>query len=347
MRSGIAAALLAALLFGVTTPLAKQLLMGSQPLLIAGLLYLGSGIGLSALILLSERGRFALRLPRKDHPWLAAAVAFGGVLGPALLMFGLSRADAATASLLLNLEAAFTALIAWVVFQEATGPRVVFGFVLIFLGSITLFWPATIARTQDVAALAVIVGACLCWAIDNNLTRRVSGGDARAIAAVKGLAAGATNVGLAFALRSTLPQAAHLWFALALGFLGYGVSLVLFIVALRSLGTARTGAYFATAPFIGGAVAILMYGDALGWPFWIAAALMAAGVWLHLTERHDHEHFHEPVLHTHAHTHDAHHQHEHDAGWDGSEPHVHLHRHAPMRHRHPHFPDLHHRHTHR
>jgi hypothetical protein len=182
--------------------------------------------------------------------------------------------------------------------------------------------------------------------VDNNLTRKISAGDARAIAAVKGLVAGATNVGLAFALQATLPPAGKLGSALVLGFLGYGMSLVLFILSLRNLGTARTGAYFATAPFIGSAVAIAMYGQPIGWPFWIAAITMAFGVWLHLTEDHEHEHAHEPLVHSHAHSHDAHHQHEHAAGWDGSEPHVHEHHHEPLRHRHPHFPDIHHQHTH-
>jgi len=347
LKSAISSALLSAALFGVTTPLAKHLLTGADPILIAGLLYLGSGIGLSAITLLRARGRFVLRLSREDWPWLAAAIAFGGVLGPALLMLGLSRAHAAVASLLLNLEAAFTALIAWMLFHEATSPRVVLGFGVILAGSVALFWPTTIGGQKDWTAMMAIAGACLCWGIDNNLTRRVSGGNAPAIAALKGLAAGITNVAAALVLQARLPDAALLASALVLGFLGYGLSLVLFIVALRNLGTARTSAYFATAPFIGGALAIVMYRDAMGWPFWIAAACMAAGVWLHLTEQHEHEHVHEPLLHTHAHWHDLHHQHEHPDGWDGMEPHVHEHYHAPIRHSHPHFPDLHHRHTHR
>src|SRR5262249_4351158 len=160
---------------------------------------------------------------------------------------------------------------------------------------------------------------------DNNLTRRISAGDARGIAAVKGLAAGVTNVGLALALGAALPAADKVWSASVLGFFGYGMSLVLFITALRNLGTARTGAYFATAPFIGSAVSILMYGQPMGWPFWIAAVCMMLGVWLHLTEDHEHEHVHEPLVHSHAHTYDAHHQHDHENGWEGSEPHVHEH----------------------
>jgi drug/metabolite transporter (DMT)-like permease len=344
--SGAGAALCSALLFGVTTPLAKQLLTGANPLLIAGLLYAGSGLGLTLLILIQDRARFSLGLARPDRPWLAAAVLSGGVLAPALLMFGLSHADAAAASLLLNLEAVFTAVMAWVFFREATSRRVVWGFALIFAGSLALVWPTSVAGNQSSMALAAIAAACAFWALDNNLTRRISAGDARAIAAAKGLVAGATNVGLAFALGATLPPMGKVWSSLVLGFIGYGMSLVLFIYSLRNLGTARTGAYFATAPFIGSAVAILLYGQPVGWPFWMAAACMAIGVWLHLTEDHEHEHVHEPLVHSHAHSHDAHHQHEHEVGWDSSEPHVHEHRHEPLLHRHPHFPDIHHQHLH-
>jgi drug/metabolite transporter (DMT)-like permease len=344
--SGPGAALLSALLFGITTPLAKHLLTGTNPLLIAGLLYAGSGVGVALLMLIQRRGHFSLGLARSDRPWLITAVVFGGIAGPALLMFGLARADAAAASLLLNLEAVFTAVIAWLFFREATSRRVVCGFALIFLGGLALVWPTSVSGTQSLVALAEIAGACACWAIDNNLTRRISGGDARGIAAVKGLGAGTTNVGLALALQATLPGPGRLWSVLLLGFLGYGMSLVLFIVALRNLGTARTGAYFATAPFLGSAVSILMYGQAIGWPFWIAAFCMAVGVWLHLTEDHEHEHVHEALVHSHPHSHDTHHQHEHAADWDGREPHLHEHRHEPLRHRHPHFPDIHHQHTH-
>jgi len=344
--SGTGAALLSALLFGITTPLAKQLLTGAHPLLIAGLLYAGSGLGLTLLVLIQDRGRFSLGLARSDIPWLTAAVVFGGIIAPALLMFGLAQADAAAASLLLNLEAVFTAVMAWLFFREATSRRIVWGFVAIFVGSLALVWPARLGAHQNPWALAAIAAACLCWAVDNNLTRKISGGDARAIAAAKGLAAGATNVALALVLHAGFPSAGKLGFALLLGFLGYGMSLVLFIFSLRNLGTARTGAYFATAPFIGSALAIALYGQVIGWPFWIAAVCMAAGVWLHLTEDHEHEHTHEPLVHSHSHTHDPHHQHEHGSDWDGSEPHVHEHRHEPLRHRHPHFPDIHHQHTH-
>lgn len=344
--SGSAAALASALLFGVTTPVAKQLLTDSNPLLIAGLLYAGSGVGLTAMMLVQDRGHFTLGLAQRDRPWLMGAIAAGGVLAPALLMFGLSRADAAAASLLLNLEAVFTAVFAWIVFREATSRRVMLGFAAIFAGSLSLVWPSSLTPQQSPIALAAIAAACVCWAVDNNLTRKISAGDARGIAAVKGLAAGTTNIGAALLFHAALPSSSRLGATLLLGFMGYGMSLVLFIFALRNLGTARTGAYFATAPFIGSAVAIILYGQAVGWPFWVAAGCMATGVWLHLTEDHEHDHAHETLVHSHSHSHDSHHQHEHPAGSRTSEPHVHEHTHEPMRHRHPHFPDIHHQHTH-
>jgi drug/metabolite transporter (DMT)-like permease len=188
--------------------------------------------------------------------------------------------------------------------------------------------------------------ACVCWAIDNNLTRKVSASDALLIAGSKGLIAGLVNCTLAFILGATFPAAVTTATIMALGLAGYGVSLVLFVVALRGLGTARTGAYFSTAPFIGAVLALALLGESVDAVFWFASALMGLGVWLHLTETHDHEHTHEPLAHSHAHRHDEHHQHEHDFAWDGREPHTHHHIHSVVTHKHPHFPDLHHRHAH-
>lgn len=343
----VAAALGAAALFGASTPIAKALVAGVHPVVLAGLLYLGSGVGLLAF-----RARAWLRpggtgLVRGDWPWLAGAIAFGGVLGPVLLMWGLARTSGASASLLLNLEAVLTAVIAWVVFRENADRRIVLGMGLIVAGGVVLGWPREGAEAGSAAGALLVAGACLCWAIDNNLTRRVSGGDATFIAGAKGLVAGAANLALGLTLGGVLPTPAPLATALLVGLLGYGLSLVLFVLALRGLGTARTGAYFSTAPFIGAAVAIGAFGETPAVAFWIAAGLMGAGVWIHLTERHEHEHTHEPLEHAHTHVHDEHHRHEHDFVWDGREPHAHLHRHAAITHSHPHYPDLHHRHRHR
>jgi len=261
-------------------------------------------------------------------------------------MVGLTRADAATASLLLNLEAVFTAVLAWFVFREATSRRVILGFVAIFLGGLLLAWPGQVLSSGRSLGLLSVAAACLCWGLDNNLTRKISAADSRVIAGIKGLVAGTTNTALAVGLGAKFPTPPYLAGTLVLGFVGYGVSLVLFIVALRHLGTARTGAYFSTAPFIGTAIAVVLYGQPITASFWLAAALMGMGVWLHVTEHHEHVHVHEPLTHSHSHEHDEHHQHEHGEEWDGSEPHAHEHRHEPLRHHHPHFPDIHHQHRH-
>ena len=343
----ILAALGAALLFGASTPFAKQLAGDIAPILLAGLLYLGSGIGLWLVRLIRDRGFAAPGLPARDWPWLLGAIASGGVLGPVLLMTGLTHTSAADASLLLNLESVLTAVLAWVVFRENADRRIVLGMLFIVAGGLLLAWPRH-GDTHSSSALGslAVAGACLCWAVDNNLTRKVSAADAVFIAGTKGLVAGLTNLALAMALGATLPAWPRMAQAMSVGLAGYGVSLVLFVLALRGLGSARTGAYFSTAPFIGAVIAIAGFHESSTMAFWLAAALMGVGVWLHLTERHEHLHTHEPLDHTHRHVHDEHHRHAHDFPWDGVEPHSHPHRHAPITHSHPHFPDVHHQHSH-
>lgn len=267
------------------------------------------------------------------------------MVAPALLMWGLISVPGATASLLLNLEGVFTALIAWFVLRENFDARIALGMGFIVTAGLLLSWDQSAGLALPPSAVAVI-GACLCWAIDNNLTRKVSASDAAQIASIKGLVAGGSNLALGILMGGTLPSPLHAAGAATVGLLGYGVSLMLFVWSLRNLGTARTGAYFSVAPFAGALIAILFFGERPGPWFWAAAGLMAAGVWLHLTERHRHEHTHEPMRHAHRHVHDEHHQHEHDFAWDGNEPHSHEHVHAPITHLHPHYPDLHHRHRH-
>jgi drug/metabolite transporter (DMT)-like permease len=283
-------------------------------------------------------------LQRRDIPWLSGAVLFGGVLGPVLLMLGLARTPASSASLLLNLESVLTALMAWFVFRENVDFRVFLGMVAIVAGGVLLSWTqAPVGLPWGAIAIA---GACACWAIDNNLTRVVSAGDPVQIAAIKGGIAGTINIAAALATGHHFPDALRLASAGAIGFIGYGISLVAFVLALRHLGAARTGAYFSTAPFVGAALSLLLLREAPSVSFWVAGSLMALGVWLHVSERHEHEHEHEALTHEHLHTHDEHHQHIHDFDWDGGEPHAHLHTHAPLQHSHPHYPDLHHRHGH-
>ncbi len=279
------AALGAATLFGASTPLAKTLLRDLPPVLLAGLLYLGSGLGLALIRLVRDGGWRSPPLTRSEWLWLLLAIVFGGVLGPVLLMLGLSRTPAATASLLLNLEAVLTALIAWIVFRENANRRIVLGFILIVAGAALLALPAPSQHLGSGHGALLIAGACLCWALDNNFTCRVSASDALFIAGLKGWVAGIVNTAIAVALGARLPSGPSVALALGVGLFGYGISLVLFVLALRGVGSARTGAYFSTAPFIGAAIAILAFGDHASGPFWVAAVLMGAGVWLHLTER--------------------------------------------------------------
>lgn len=343
----VAPAILAALLFGASTPLAKWLGSDLSPMLLAGLLYLGSGFGLALVLWVRRRrvptaSRFAI--PRTDLPWLAGAVLAGGMIGPALLMTGLQSTDGASASLLLNLEGVFTALLAWVVFKENAEKRVVLGMAAIVAGGFLLAWQSGPVHFSYGSLL--IAGACLAWAIDNNLTRRVSANDAIVLACIKGLCAGACNTALALAAGASLPALGSLVAFVVVGFAGYGVSLALFVVALRTLGTARTGAYFSVAPLFGVSISFAIWPEVPPWTFWTAAGLMSIGVWLHLRERHGHVHAHEALEHEHVHEHDEHHEHAHAHPVDPATRHSHPHRHAALSHRHAHYPDIHHRHSH-
>jgi len=341
-QPGVAAALAAAALFGAATPFAKLLLGTVDPWLLAGLLYLGSGLGLTLYRRL--RHAPAAHLPRKERPWLAGAILAGGIIGPVLLMFGLMGMAASGAALLLNAESVFTALLAWFAFKENVDRRIALGMLAIVAGAVVLSVPTSVRLAGLWPALAIL-GACFAWGVDNNLTRRVSLTDATWIASVKGWVSGLVNLGLAFALGAPLPVLPDLAAALVIGFLSYGVSLSLFVVGLRHLGTARTGAYFSVAPFFGAMLAVLM-GEPVTLPLLAAGALMALGTWLHLTERHEHRHMHEEMLHSHEHSHDEHHLHEHDYLVSPGTRHSHPHRHEPLIHAHPHFPDAHHRHGH-
>jgi drug/metabolite transporter (DMT)-like permease len=343
---GVVAALAAAALFGASTPLAKLLLTHVSPWLLAALLYLGSGIGLW----LVRRVRHAppVCLERNGWGWLAGAIIAGGIIGPVLLLFGLSAMPASGASLLLNAEGVLTALLAWFAFKENFDRRIALGMFAIITGAIVLSWPGEAHFAGAWPALAVL-GACLAWAIDNNLTRKVSLVDASFIAMTKGLVAGATNLVLALATHATWPETGTVLWAALLGFASYGASLTLFVIGLRHLGTARTGAYFSVAPFFGAALAIVLLDESLTLKLLVAAGLMAIGVWLHLTEQHEHEHTHESLEHVHEHVHgegDEHHDHGHNEPVLPGTRHTHLHRHEPIRHSHPHFPDAHHLHSH-
>jgi drug/metabolite transporter (DMT)-like permease len=343
---GVTASLAAALLFGAAAPLAKLLLEHVHPWLLAALLYLGSGLGL-ALVRFVRRAP-AVRLPRGEAVWLAGAVVSGGVLGPVLLMMGLAGLPASTASLLLNAEAVLTALLAWFVFRENVDRRVALGMLAIVAGGAVLAWPERAESARWVPALLVL-GACLAWALDNNLTRRVSLADASWLAMVKGLAAGSTNLVLALLLGAALPPVTVVGLAAALGLASYGASLVLFVIGLRQLGTARTGAYFSVAPFFGALLSVALLREPLTVQLGLGAALMGLGVWLHLSEHHEHRHAHDAMDHEHEHVHgtgDEHHDHAHEPPVPAGTRHTHPHHHEPLLHSHAHYPDAHHRHGH-
>lgn len=349
--AGVTAALAAAVLFGASTPLAKVLLGHVSPWLLAALLYLGAGTGLWLVRRVAKAP--PVRLARAESAWLAAAVLAGGVAGPVLLMLGLTRMSASAASLLLNAEGVFTALIAWCVFKENVDRRIALGMLAIVAGSVVLVWPGSTAALDAGAwwSAAAVLGACLAWGVDNNLTRKVALADATWVAMVKGLCAGTVNLALAlwWVTGMVWPGATVVGAAALLGLASYGISLSLFVVALRHLGTARTGAYFSVAPFWGALLAVALLGEPVTAALLLAGALMALGVGLHLTERHAHRHTHDRQAHAHMHTHgdgDEHHNHSHDAPVPPGTRHSHWHQHAPLVHAHAHFPDAHHQHRH-
>ena len=282
---GIFFALIAAVLFGASAPFAKALLGGSSPQAMAGMLYLGSGIGLAIVrafrlpVLRSEA-----RLKRKDLPWLAGTVFFGGGLAPLLLMTGLQRTPASTGSLLLNLEAVFTAVIAWLIFREKFSARVALGMAAVVAGGMLLSWQGR-ADWTGISGPLLIAGACMSWGADNNLTEKISDSDPLQITMIKGLAAGSVNAVIALLLGAQLPGFERILLAGLLGFLGYGVSLVCFVFALRAIGTTRTIAVFSVAPFIGTIVGIAVFNEPVTRSLLLSGALMAVGVWITTTAR--------------------------------------------------------------
>ncbi len=346
---GAAFAVVAAILFGASTPFTKLLLgEGLDAQLLAGLFYLGSGVGLGLVFL----GRRVVgvepgeaRLRRQDLPLLSLAVLLGGAVAPVLMVAGIARTSAASASLLQNLEGLATMGIAWVVFRENVDRRLLVGALAILAGAVVLSFTGGSVR-PGVGAL-LIAAACVAWGADNNLTRPLAKADPVQIAAIKGLVAGSANVALALAAHARLASVAITLAAGAVGFLAFGVSLVLYVLGLRHLGAARTAAYFSTAPFIGSALAVGLLSEPLTARLLVAGALMGVGLYLHLSERHDHAHHHEALEHAHRHVHDEHHQHSHGPSDPPGEPHSHWHRHESLTHTHPHYPDLHHRHDHR
>lgn len=347
--STVGPGLLAAVLFGATAPLCKVLLGDAAPFTLAALVYLGSGIGLAAWMVVRRvldagRGK-ALGLRGADWFTLGAAVAAGGILAPTLFLVGLSASQASAASLLLNLELVFTTLLAWALFREGFEGRVAWGLAIILAGCIVLAWPGGGFQGWGRGALP-IAGACLCWGLDNNLTQRLAARDPIQIATIKGLAGGTVNAALALALGESFPAATPVLAALCVGFCGYGLSLVLFVVSLGRMGTTRTIGVFAAAPFVGSCLSFWILGEVPRLSSFLAAALLLVGLIVALGGGHAHAHAHAAEVHAHRHYHDEHHRHGHGGSEAGDEPHDHAHRHEPLEHAHPHYPDTHHRHRH-
>jgi drug/metabolite transporter (DMT)-like permease len=341
MSRGIALGLLAALLFGLSVPLTKLLASGTDPLILAGLLYLGAAASLSLAHISRPSREPPLR--RSDAPWLAAIVLCGAVLGPLLLVIGLRRLPGVSGALLLNLEAPLTAVLAVVAFHEHLSIKAWAAVLLLAAGAAALAAGPGALRI-DALGGAALVGACAAWALDTNLTQRLSLRDPIALVRFKGLAGGAATLAVGLALGGALPSARSTFAALAVGAIGYGASVVLHLHAMRALGAARQSAIFATAPFAAAVLSVALFGETLSAREAAAAVLMASGVFLFLREQHAHSHVHDPVEHEHLHVHDEHHQHAHDGA--AAEPHSHVHVHEPTEHSHPHASDLHHRHRH-
>ncbi len=349
MKLGIIFALLAAVLFGASTPFVKAVIGNDlSPIFIAGMLYFSSGVGMSLILLLrcfSAKTHQHAPITKADRIWLFLAILCGGIIAPIFMMMGIRLIPATNTSLLLNLEGVFTALLAWFVFKENFDRRIMLGMAAIISGGMLLSLNNISGDSISYGAL-FIISACFFWGLDNNFTRKIAASDPIIIAAIKGIIAGAVNLGIGYFLISKIPGTFDILKISAIGFLGYGLSLVLFIQALSLLGTARTGAYFGIAPFIGALISVIIFYEPVTINLIISAVLMAIGVWIHATEKHIHTHTHEELEHNHKHSHDEHHKHEHNFEWDGKEPHTHPHKHNKITHSHEHFPDIHHQHSH-
>ncbi len=333
-------AIAAAALFGLSTPTAKLLLHDLSPLMLSALLYLGAAAALHAYRLDSREAQ----LTSGDFPLIAGIIFFGGILGPVLMLFGLKHLSAVAGSLLLNLEAPFTMLIAIGLLCEHLSRRELLAAAAIILGAALIGFQPEQVHGDSLGALE-LAAACLCWGIDNNLTQRISLRDPVAVARIKTLAAGACLLVLSlWTGGGHLPRTTALISAGAVGALCYGISIVLAVKALRELGAARESAYFATAPFIGSIASMGLFRELPTWPDIISTTAMLAGVAVIIRERHSHAHTHEPIVHEHLHLHDEHHQHRHEV--TVSEPHSHSHKHVALLHEHPHVSDSHHRHSH-
>ncbi len=342
--------ILAAILFGASAPLAKVLLGKIEPVLLAGLMYLGAGFGL--LLLRAARTLYGRAtdaeagINKADAPWLIGALLAGGVGAPIILMFSLRNTPAATATLLLNFEGIATVLIAAVIFREAIGRRIWLAIFCVTGASVLLSLDPGGKWGVSPGAIGVLV-ACFFWGIDNNFTRNISAKDPVTTVIIKGIGAGLVSIGLAFGLSMPFPGLLFAILAMLLGFFSYGLSIVLFILSMRSLGAARTSTLFGTAPFIGVVISFLLFQEPFHAWFMASFLIMVVGAVLLLSEKHEHVHSHQAFKHEHRHFHeDIHHAHHHGEQIPSGISHSHPHGHEEVEHEHTHTPDIHHRHSH-
>ncbi|MBK1812243.1 DMT family transporter [Clostridium sp. YIM B02505] len=343
-------ALVASILFGASAPITKILLGQIEPVALAAFLYLGSGIGLVVFqlvsLLINRQGISEAPLKKKDLKWLLGAIIAGGVIAPIILLSSLKITPASTASLLLNFESVATTIIAILFFKESAGKQILSAVVLLTLASIILSWDFKNQWGVSIGSLGVVL-ACFCWGIDNNFTRNISAKNPFTIVTMKGIVAGSFSLVLAKLLNNRIPEFRLVIIAMIIGFFCYGVSIVLFVFAMRHIGSTRTSALFGTAPFIGSILSFILLGDTPNIMFFIALPIMIIGTVFLLREEHQHMHKHEAIEHEHRHNHnDEHHDHEHIDGSIISGNHSHLHSHELIEHIHSHSPDIHHRHVH-
>lgn len=345
-KQGPLLATLSAVLFGISPVLCKLVIGEMSPALLAGLLYLGSGIGLQILLLFQRRNSHLelLQLSPQHRIKLLGAVVSGGVIAPLCLTYGIKYGNASEVTLLLNLETVATTVIAWLIFKEYIGARVWIGKALILVAAVIVIVKSEGGFDFSLSGILVVL-ACIFWGIDNNLTRDVEELSSTVLASIKGLSAGIFTTMLALLFSTGTATAVQIGGSLLIGALSYGLSLVLFVEALRKIGSARTATFFATGPFVGTLMSIALLGERPSGSYWFAVSLMLAGVFLLYNEIHRHSHTHEAITHTHKHAHDEHHRHPHEEGEDAT-VHEHSHVHEVTTHTHGHWPDIHHRHTH-
>jgi drug/metabolite transporter (DMT)-like permease len=342
IRGGAWLAILAAVSFGITAPLVKIAGASAGPFVTAALLYLGA----AGVSLVGSRASAQEPPPRARHaPRLILVAVIGAVVAPTLLAWGLQRTSATTASLLLNLEAIFTVLLGWAFYREAFGAQVALAVALVGGGSALLVVGQGAGGASSMIGTLAVATATLGWAFDNTLTRPLSDLDPRRIVLAKAGIGATLSLTISLLLRERLPTSTHALGLLGCGAVGYGLSLRFYLLAQRRLGAGRTGSIFALGPFVGVLVAWSIGDRQLSVTTVLAGLLFAAGIYLHVTERHRHPHRHAATAHEHAHRHDdGHHDHRHEPPFEGE--HSHPHRHEAREHAHEHGPDLHHQHDH-